>query len=298
MTPPDDSDTDRSASRHVLGVAIEPGRLIAGVVDETGSVVLRDRISMPSRDVWRSLERMISRVLAASPIPVSALAGVGVSCVGPVDVAAGAVSPPHVPAWSMFPLRDRLAELTGRSVVVDHAGGACAEAERWIGEARRVPSYLFVHAGEVVDSACVVDGVRLGGAHGNAGQIAHLTVDPGGKTCWCGAQGCLDAYVSSIALEAEVNRPLRRASPSLVERTALMLGRAIASAATMIDVTTVFINGAVVDVFGDDFLELCRGEMRRRARMGYVARLRLVEPVEHLSPLLGAAALVAEPVRS
>lgn len=276
----------------MLAVVIEPARLAAALVDSDGTVVVRDRVAMPTRDVWRSLDRLVRRVTAAAPESVAPFDGVGVSCVGPVDESAGNVSPPYVPGWMSFPLRDRLAELTQQPTVVASAGAAAAEAERRFGEAAQVPSYLMIVADAIVDSACVVDGRRLKGAHGNAGSVAHITVDPAGLACWCGAIGCLDPYVSAIALEAEMSRSLRRSNSSTVERAGIMLGRAIASMCAMVDVDTVFITGNVIDAFGDHLLELARRELLTRSRLANLQGLTIVEPVEHITPLVRASTLV------
>ena len=281
----------------VLAIAIEPGRLSAGLVDQAGAVIVRDRVAMPNRDVWRSLERLVRRVLAAAS-SVERFESVGVSCVGPIDLDAGAVSPPHVPSWRNFPIREHLEALTERPVVLDSAGGAAAEAERWLGEAIDKSSYMTIIADAVVDSAVVIGGKRLGGAHGNAGSIAHSIVDASGLECWCGSVGCLDPYLSTIALEAEMNRPLRRANPSIIERAGIMLGRAIASTAAMIDVDTVFVTGGVLDAFGDPLLDTCRREIRRRAKLPNIVDLSIIEPVEHITPLVRAASLAVDGART
>ena len=286
-------DDASGATAPVLAIAIEPGRLSAGLVSQSGSVVVRDRVAMPTRDIWRSLERLVKRVLAAASA-VEPYTAVGVSCVGPVDVRSGTVSPPHIPSWNNFALVEHLESLTGRPVVLDSAGGAAAEAERWLGEAVGRPTFLSVIADAVVDSAVVLHGRRASGAHGNAGSIAHTLVDPGGLLCWCGAQGCLDPYLSTIALEAEMNRPLRRAHPSIVDRAGIMLGRAVASSAAMLDVDTVFVTGSVLDAFGDGLLDTCRREIRLRSRLSNLAALDVVEPVEHLAPVVRAASLAVD----
>lgn len=278
----------------VLAIAIEPGRLAAGLVDSGGNVLVRDRVSMPTRDVWRSLERLVRRVLAAAGTGAD-FGAVGVSCVGPVDVQSGMVSPPHVPSWLNFSIVEHLQAMTDRPVILDSAGGAAAEAERWLGEATSTPSFMAIVADAVVDSAVVMNSVRLAGSRGNAGSVAHSNVDPGGLECWCGAHGCLDPYLSAIALEAEMNRPLRRATPSIVERAGIMLGRAISSTAAMVDVDTVFVTGGVLDAFGDPVLDACRREIKRRSRLDFVADLKVIEPVEHISLLVRAASLAAEP---
>jgi glucokinase len=279
----------------ILAIAVESSRLAAALVDVEGNVLVRDRVAMPTRDVWRSLERLVRRVTAAAPESMTPFASVAASCVGPVNEQAGTVSPPYVPEWASFPLRRHFEELTGKPVVVASAGAAAAEAERRSGEARATPSFLAIVADAVVDSACVIDGRRLVGVHGNAGSVAHIMVDPTGLQCWCGAVGCLEPYLSSIALEAEMNRPLRRANDSTIERSGMMLGRAIASMCAIVDVATVFVSGSVIDAFGDLLLETTRKELRTRSRLASLEALVVIEPVEHITPLVRAAALAGRP---
>jgi glucokinase len=279
----------------ILAVAVEPARLAAALVDAEGTVLVRDRVATPPRDVWRSLERLVRRVTAAAPESLTPFASVAASCVGPVDEQAGTVAPPYVPGWTSFPFRRHLEDLTGKPVVVASAGAAAAEAERRFGEAASMPGFLAIVADAVVDSACVIGGRRISGVRGNAGSVAHITVDPGGLPCWCGSVGCLDPYLSSIALEAEMNRPLRRANQSTIERSGMMLGRAIASMCAMVDVTTVFVSGGVIDTFGDLLLETARKELRTRSRLPNLEALVVIEPVEHIPSLVRAAALALGP---
>lgn len=275
----------------MLAVVIDGSRLAAGIVDADGDVLVRDRVSTPARDVWRSLEALVGRVIAARPPEVSAPTTMGVSCTGPIDVDAGSVSPTGVGAWSAFPLRQRLEALTGLTVVLDSAGAAACEGERRLGDAVDVPSHLRLLLDQTVESACVIAGRRLRGGHGNAGSLAHVTVDPNGLRCPCGAVGCLQAYASSTAIEAEINRPLRRATPSIVGRTGIMVGRAVASAAAVFDVTTVFVSGVVVDTFGDDLLDAARREVEVRSHLDHLAGLEIREVETWVPPLVGAAAL-------
>ena len=275
----------------VLAVAIDPGRLAAGIVDSDGEILVRDRVSTPPREIWRSLETLVSRVLAARPDDLPPPISVGVSCVGPLDLAAGSVTPELMPAWIGFALRDRLELLTGLPVVLDSAAGAAAEAERLFGDATEVRSFLTLMLGRTVESACVIDEVRLRGAHGNAGSLAHLTVEPDGLTCTCGASGCLSAYASSTSIEAEIKRPLRRATDSIIDRTGIMIGRAIASSAAMFEVSTFLLSGVVLDTFGDPLLESIRREVDLRSQLAASEKLRVLESSGFIRSLVAAASL-------
>ena len=275
----------------VLAVVVDPGRLAAGIVDQRGEVLVRDRIGTPTREVWRVLEQLVLRVLAARPDDVAAPSSVAISCAGPIDEPAGAVSPAALPAWSGFPLRRHVEDLTGLPVVLDTLAGAAAEGELRFGDTVTTSSFFLLVLDRTIESACILDGVRVRGAHGNAGSIAHMTVDPGGPLCVCGAAGCLAAFASASALEAEMNRPLRRATPSIIERTGIMVGRAIASTAAAFDVSTFVLSGVVVDTFGDVMLDTMRREIAARLRLPHLSGLQVVEPSGFVQPLVGAAAL-------
>ena len=92
-------------SRCYLAVIIGGTRLSAGVVDEHGQVVVRDRIGTPPRDVWAQLRKLVLRVIAAAPErPVAC----GIGCGGPMNPIDRTVSPLHIPSWVDFPLADQI----------------------------------------------------------------------------------------------------------------------------------------------------------------------------------------------
>ena len=135
---------------------------------------------------------------------------------------------------------------------------------------------------------------------GTPAQLGHVVVEPDGLLCVCGGQGCLTAYTSSSAIEAETNRPLRRAPASVIERTGMMIGRAVASAVAVFDLQLVLLAGSVPAAFGAPLLDAARRELDQRSRL---AHLRAgVDRAEHRvtldhtvlgreAPLVGAAAL-------
>jgi len=275
----------------ILAVVVDTGRLAAGIVDRDGEVLIRDRVGTPNREIWRSLERLVRRVMAAKPDEIPMPTALGVSTIGPLDLQAGSVTPDAMGAWSSFPLRENLESLTGLPVGLDSAAGASAEAERWIGEAVGISSFMTLMLDQTIESACIINGTRLRGAHGNGCSLAHIVVDPSGLLCKCGATGCLSAYASSVSIEAEINRPLRRATTSVVDRTGIMVGRAVASALAAFDLTTVFISGRVVDTFGDAMLESVRREVAARSKLENLQNFQLREPTGLIQPLVAAASV-------
>ena len=278
-----------------VAIDLGPSRLAAGIVDGSGEIVVRDRLTTPARNVWPSLTQLVRRVLAANPGDVAPI-GVGITCPGPIDRGTGAMKPVGMPMWHDFPLRRELAEITGLPVGIDTAGRGLALAELWCGEAAQWPAarqhLATLVLGDDVDGGLVVAGRLAEGLTGNLGQFGHLIVEPDGAECACGALGCLTAYAGARGIEAATGRDLRRTPAAIIERTGIMAGRACASIAAMLDVADIVIGGVVPSVFGAPFFDALAKELDQRSGLAHVATLRVRDTgVGHVGPLVAAAAV-------
>lgn len=119
-----------------------------------------------------------------------------------------------------------------------------------------------------------------------------MVVEPDGRDCVCGGQGCLDAYCSRSAIEEETGRAAQRAPRAIMERTGTLVGRALASVGAVVDLKLAVVGGSLALGFGDVFFEAAQHELDVRARLGFTSGFKIV-PVGlgHHAPLVGAAAL-------
>lgn len=279
---------DPQGSLH-LAIDIGGSKLTAGIVDAHGVVLLRDRVPTPTRDVWQALARLVRRVAAASPAPPVAC---GAACGGPMKVHEGVVSPLYVPSWRAFPLREHLEQLTGLPTVVDVDAKAFVSGEVWRGAAQGATDVIGVIVASGVSGGIVSNGVLLGGRSGNAGNLGHLVVEPEGRPCACGGQGCLDAYCSRAAIEDETARAAQRAPRAIMERTGTLVGRALASVIALVDVPLAVVGGSLALGFGEVFFDAARREVEVRARLASGNGFRIVpSSLGHHASLIGAAAL-------
>ena len=175
-----------------LAIDVGTDRLAAGVVDEAGEVVVRDRVATPPRDVWPALHRLVRRVVAARPDDADPLEACGVSCEGPIDRDRGTVTPLHLPVWQGFELRERVRDLTGLPTVLGPAGHARVLAERWTGRAQDVDDVMVLLMSDAVEAGVICNGRLLQGRLGNAGALGHVVVEPDGLPCPCGGLGLPD----------------------------------------------------------------------------------------------------------
>jgi glucokinase len=278
-----------------LAVDVGGTRLSVAVVSDQGEVLVRDRVATPNREVWAALSRVVLRVMAAAPTPPIAA---GVGCGGPMDPTHRLVSPLHIPSWRSFALADEMEALTQLPTVIDNNAKAVAMAEAWCGAARGWRDFIAVVIGAGVGGGIVSSGRLLEGHFGNAGHIGHVVVEPEGRPCVCGGRGCLEAYCSGRAIEEETGRPPQRAPQSIVERSGLLTGRALAMVGAVCDLRHAVVAGSVALGFGDPFFDSARHELEQRARLGFTQRFEVVPAsLGQSAALVGAAALAKRATR-
>jgi glucokinase len=216
----------------------------------------------------------------------------GVGCGGPMQPGGSAVSPLNIPQWRDFPLRDRLAAHLGTAVAIDNDAKALALGEGWRGAAQGVTDFVAMVVSTGVGGGIVLDGRLLDGARGNAGHIGHVIVEPDGRLCACGAQGCLEAEASGPSIEAITGRPAPEADLAMRERTGRLVGRAVASVANLLDLRLAVIAGSVALGFGEPFFAAAQAEVDARARIEFARGTRVVPAgLGSDGPVLGAAAV-------
>lgn len=218
--------------------------------------------------------------------------GLGVGCGGRVTKGLELVTPISVPSWSDFPLRSRLVELTGMQVHGDLDAKALALAEGWLGAAQGQPNFVAITVSAAISGAVVLGGDLLDGESGHAGQIGHVIVEPSGRRCHCGTQGCLTAEASGEAIDAITGRPATEPSFQIMQRAGDVVGRAAASMCNAFDLSLVVVGGSVALGFGSTFFHAASVALDEGARLPYSRGARITPArLGEQGPLLGAGAI-------
>ncbi|MDT0431166.1 ROK family protein [Streptomyces salyersiae] len=103
--------------------------------------------------------------------------------------------------WRDLPLAALLEDASGLPVSLGHDVRAGGAAECRLGAARDARDVWFVPVGTGISAAVFCDG-RPVRAHGYAGELGHVVVEPDGEPCSCGARGCLETVASAAAIAA------------------------------------------------------------------------------------------------
>src|SRR5713226_1789888 len=163
------SDAPPHGVQAVVAIAIDIGgtKLAAGLVDAEGSVLSGATAATPTTSESEELFGLVAGLVAearaagdragdsaAGPEPVVC----GVGCGGPMTPGGELVSPLNIEAWRGFPLRSRLADLTGLPTFVDNDAKALALGEGWKGAAAGCDNFIAMVVSTGVGGGIVLDG--------------------------------------------------------------------------------------------------------------------------------------------
>src|SRR4029077_2701531 len=127
--------------------------------------------------------------------------GIGVSVAGFLDPERlGMIHNANLVALREFPLRHTLEKRFALECPLEVDSNAAVVAEYRHGAGRGSARLLGVTLGTGLGGGVIIDGQLLRYTGECAGDIGHIIVDRNGRTCTCGAGGCLEAMVNVAAV--------------------------------------------------------------------------------------------------
>lgn len=252
---------------YTVGLQIDRQHLIAVLVNLTGEILQRRDIVVENPVPEEALPLMaavVEDIVAQSQLARERIFGVGVVMPGPFEVdGLTSVGPTTLPGWSGVDVGASLTARLGLPVLVENDAMAAAVGERFYGAARDLQHFFYLFIGTGLGSGMILEGQPYKGAWGNAGEIGHMIVVPGGRPCPCGNQGCLEQYVSLHAAFAalhEAGKPAHSAEdvrrlydhgdPDLerwIDLAADQLRNAITSIENLFDPQSILLGGYLPD---------------------------------------------------
>jgi predicted NBD/HSP70 family sugar kinase len=190
-----------------IGLEIAVGALTAVVLDLGGNLRAKQQLPLPDMKSDIVLDVICETVTRLRATYQAQLMGIGVVMPGPFEIEGlSGVGPTTLPDWSGVDVARLLNQRCGVPVTVDNDANAAAVGEMLFGLGQNVSHFCLLYFGAGVGMGGIVADQPLRGAFGNAGEIGHIVLAPGGLPCQCGQAGCLERYVSLHALTEWMTR--------------------------------------------------------------------------------------------
>lgn len=186
------------------GVDLGATNVSALVAGEDGTIVGRDRRMTPTGPSGDAVSEAVTKSVVAAAeaagIAPADIVACGVGSAGPLDPDAGVVNSPNFgERIDRVPVVDPLQDRLDADVRLFNDAVAGVIGERFYAtEPVQNMVYLTISSG--IGAGAIVDGTVLSGVDGNAAEVGHWVVEPGGLTCGCGLDGHWEAYCAGSNL--------------------------------------------------------------------------------------------------
>ncbi len=169
------------------------------------------------------LERVLQNIREAledAGVSVDRLAGIGIGCPGPLDLAAGVIREAPNLGWKDVPVRAVLEKAFQCPVVVANDVDAGVYGEYRFGAGRNAHCVAGIFPGTGIGGGCVFRGQLIQGANCTAMEIGHIPVMADGPLDGAGNAGTLESVASRLAISsAAAAAAYRGQAPELMQLT-------------------------------------------------------------------------------
>jgi glucokinase len=216
---------------------------------------------------------------------------VGIGVPGPSDPVRGVlVNPPNLPGWRNVPLAAMVREALGSPAHLENDANLAGLGELHHGAGRGASTMVYITWSTGVGAGLIVNGRLFSGAHGTAGELGHMILDPAGPLDGCGQRGCVEAYCGGGALARTTGSSAEELFDAAaggdaeaiarVREAATMMGYALINVANVIDPEVIVMGGGVTRSWrqvapvmeqvlrSSPFIKPRRRPRLRRARLG------------------------------
>ena len=208
---------------YYIGVDLGGTNIKIGCFD--GEIKLVEKTSVPTgaemgpEVVAERIVEQTKKLLVESGISLDDVVGVGIGTPGPADYAAGIViKSTNMPKFKNTPLRDLIGKNgLGKPAILENDANVACWGEFAVGAGKDVAEMIFFTLGTGIGGGVVCNGDLVRGAGGNAAELGHVIIYPGGRKCNCGQRGCVEAYGSANSTAARAIEAIKAGGESALE---------------------------------------------------------------------------------
>jgi glucokinase len=204
---------------HKQLIGIDIGGTKCAVVwgDDSGKII--DKIRFDSRTSERGPAKILAEIDQSIRELVNRhgkdnLAGIGISCGGPLNSKTGRIlGPPNLPGWDDVAIVDDLQKKWCVPVALQNDANACALAEWKYGAGRGTKNMIFLTFGTGMGAGLILDGRLYCGTNDLAGEVGHIRLATDGPIGF-GKAGSFEGFCSGGGIARTAVAEVRKARDS------------------------------------------------------------------------------------
>ncbi len=207
--------------KYNIGIDLGGTKVLCALVEKETNKILflvkkKTKKEKGNKKVFSKLTEAIDELFEISKIDKNEISSIGIAIAGQVDRENGILINACNLQCKNLNLKKQIEEIYNIKTYIANDVEAATIAELLLGAAKGYKNTLCVFVGTGIGSCLVIDGKIYHGATGLAGELGHVIVDLNGRSCNCGAVGCLEAYASRSAIESRIQGAIKKGRNSII----------------------------------------------------------------------------------
>ncbi len=206
-------------SKYSIGIDLGGTKILTALVDKTNGEVLtfikkKTKKDKGTNKIIQKIISSINEIMEENNLLSEEIDNIGIGAAGQTDREHGIIiNAPNLDC-SNVNIKSILESEFKRPVILGNDVEIATIGEMFFGAGKGETDYVCVFVGTGIGSCIVQNGQIRYGTTGTAGEIGHIIVDIGGRSCGCGGCGCLEAYASRLAIEKRITGALKKGRKS------------------------------------------------------------------------------------
>ena len=207
--------------KYNIGIDLGGTKVLCALIEKETNKILfivkkKTKKEKGNKKVFSKLIEAIDELFEISQADKSEISSIGIAVAGQVDRQNGILINACNLQCKNLNLKKQIEEKYNIKTYIANDVESATIAELLLGAAKGYKNILCVFVGTGIGSCLVIDGKIYHGATGSAGELGHVIVDLNGRSCNCGAVGCLEAYASRSAIESRIQGAIKKGRNSII----------------------------------------------------------------------------------
>ncbi|MFZ9614663.1 MAG: ROK family protein, partial [Candidatus Methylopumilus sp.] len=249
------------ASNYHIGIDLGGTKIEVAVLDSQEKILFRERLlteaHLGSEHIFNQIHLLYTKAVVSIQNKTHTL---GLGTPGSISKKTHLLKNSNTLCLNGLPLQSLLEDKLVHDIVIENDANCFALAEALMGAGKGYPSVFGVIMGTGCGGGIVFDGKIRQGPQNIAGEWGHMVIDPQGSPCYCGANGCVESFISGGGLERRIqdktgstlsamdffNTPLKNESLKKIKQDFYArFGQALANLINILDPDIVVLGGGL-----------------------------------------------------
>jgi glucokinase len=190
--------------KYYIGIDLGGTNIKAGVVNENYEIVAKATTKTacprPADQIAADMAKVSIEAAELAGIGIREVEWIGIGTPGIADNQEGTIPYSNNLGFYNVPMRKYIREHIEKPVFIANDANAAAYGEFLAGAAVGATDAVCITLGTGVGAGVIIDGKIFTGRNLAGTEMGHMVIDPSGRQCTCGRNGCFEVFSSATGL--------------------------------------------------------------------------------------------------